>query len=85
MIKAISSKSMHREVICLSSDGKRYKWMLAGSMLGMMSVYAGQSMMHSARGNNQKARKVTAKASRMTRDAGDFISALGETMLDRIK
>ena len=69
----------------MSSDLKRYKWLLAGSMLGMMSVYAGQSMMHNARGNNKKARKVTAKASRMTRDAGDFISALGDTMLDRIK
>ena len=69
----------------MSSDGKRYKWLLAGSMLGMMSVYAGQSIMHNARGDKKKARNVTAKASRMTRDAGDFISALGETMLDRIK
>ena len=69
----------------MSSDGKRYKWLLAGSMLGMMSVYAGQSMMHSVRENNKKARKVTAKVSHMTRDAGDFISALGETMIDRIK
>ena len=69
----------------MSSDGKRYKWLLAGSMLGMMSVYAGQSMMHGVRENNKKARKVTAKASRMTRDAGDFISALGETMIERIK
>lgn len=80
-----SSEIKHREVISLSSDGKRYKWMLAGSMLGMMGVYAGQSMISSARGNKRKARKVTAKASRMTRDAGDFISAVGETMIDRIK
>ena len=69
----------------MSGDGKRYKWMLAGSMLGMMGVYAGQSMMHNARNSKGSSRKVKAKASRMTRDAGDFISAVGETMLNRMK
>lgn len=69
----------------MSDDGKRYRWLLAGSMLGMMSVYAGQSMMHNARKSKSPARKVSAKASRMTRDAGDFISAVGETMLHRMK
>lgn len=71
----------------MSDDGKRSRWLLAGSMLGMMSVYAGQSMMHRARKGKSKsqARKVSATASRMTRSAGDFISAVGETMLNRMK
>ncbi len=69
----------------MSNDGKRYRWLLAGSMLGMMGVYAGQSMMHNARNSKSSGRKVKAKASRMTRDAGDFISAVGETMLNRMK
>lgn len=69
----------------MSGDGKRYRWMLAGSMLGMMGVYAGQSMLHNARNSNRSARKVKAKASRMTRDAGNFISAVGEAMLNRTK
>jgi len=69
----------------VSEGGKRYKWMLAGSMLGMMSVYAGQSLMHNAHNGKSRSKKVSATASRMTRDAGDFISAVGETMLNRIK
>ena len=67
------------------SDGKRYKWMLAGSMLGMMSVYAGQSLMHNTHSGKGQAKKAKVKASRMTRDAGNFISAIGDTMLQRIK
>ena len=69
----------------MSDDGKRYRWLLAGSMLGMMGVYAGQSMMHNARSSKGSGRKVKARASRMTRDAGDFISAVGETMMHRMK
>ena len=69
----------------MNGDGKRYKWMLAGSMLGMLGVYAGQSMMHNTRNNKSPARKVKVKASRMTRDAGDFLTAVGETMLNRMK
>ena len=69
----------------MDNGNKRYKWMLAGSMLGMMGVYAGQAMMHSAHGSKGKSRKVSATAPRMTRDAGDFISAVGETMLHRMR
>lgn len=68
----------------MSERSNRYKWMLAGSMLGMMGVYAGQSMMHNAHKSGHS-HKVSAKASRMTRDAGEFISAVGETMLHRMK
>lgn len=69
----------------MSDDGKRYKWMLAGSMLGMLGVYAGQSMMHNAHKSKNHTRKVSAKASSMTREAGHFLSAVGETMMHRMK
>ena len=69
----------------MSNEVKRYRWMMAGSMLGMLGVYAGQSMMHQARKDKKPSRKVSATASRMTRDAGDFISAVGEAMLNRVK
>ena len=41
--------------------------------------------MHNAHNGKSRSKKVSATASRMTRDAGDFISAVGETMLNRIK
>ena len=68
----------------MSDGGNKYKWMLAGSMLGMMGVYAGQSMMHNTHKSGHS-HKVSTTASRMTKDAGEFISAVGDTMLHRTK
>lgn len=60
-----------------------YKWFLAGSMLGMMGAYMGQSWLNS-KSSRRMAKKSGKSASHMSREAGELLGAMGESLMNRM-
>jgi hypothetical protein len=62
-----------------------YRWLIAGTMLGVAGVYMGMSL---SRNSNMSMKKIRNKAARMTsrgsKAAGDFISSAGDSLANRM-
>ena len=63
-----------------------YRWFLAGTMLGAAGAYMGSMLTNSKRGVAKKARvKAANMAGRMSREAGQVLGAMGESLAQRLR
>lgn len=64
-----------------------YRWFIAGTMLGAVGGLLGQSMMGGS--GKKAAKKARAKAAnvagKMSREAGEMLGAMGESLAHRLR
>ena len=65
----------------------RYRWFVAGTMMGMLGAYMGQAMTKPSQNKAMKKtrQKAASMAGKMSREAGTMLGMRGEALADRLR